>query len=64
MTYFRACEHYHRLRGLNDRVRNGNECDPADVVTGKPACGRCPRRTPRDRSEWQAESPPKGARPL
>ena len=35
MTYFRAGGHYHRPQELNDRVRNGNECDPLSKVTGK-----------------------------
>ena len=35
MTYFRAVEHYHRPCELNDRVRNGNECILAGIVTGK-----------------------------
>jgi hypothetical protein len=46
MTYFRACGHYHRPRELNDRVRNGNECDLAGVVTGKSVYAWCPRRRP------------------
>ena len=46
MTYFRACGHYHRPRELNDRVRNGNECDLAGVVTGKSAGRRCPTSEP------------------
>lgn len=35
ITYFRTGRHYHRLQGLNCRVRNGNECGPPDMVTGK-----------------------------
>jgi hypothetical protein len=35
MTYFRTFRHYHRLKGLNGRVRNGNECFPPEKVTGK-----------------------------
>ncbi len=32
--------HYHGPGGLNGRVRNGNGCDPAGMVAGKPAGGR------------------------
>src|SRR5271155_4783218 len=32
--------HYHRPGGLNGRVRNGNGCDPASMVTGKVTGGR------------------------
>lgn len=46
MTYFRACKHYHRPCELNDRVRNGNECDLAGLVTGKSALRRCPTAKP------------------
>ncbi len=35
ITYFRAVEHYHRPCELNDRVRNGNVCCLAGIVTGK-----------------------------
>ena len=35
ITYFRTFRHYHRLKGLNGRVRNGNECFPLGKVTGK-----------------------------
>ena len=31
--------HYHGPGGLNGRVRNGNGCDPAGMVAGKPAGG-------------------------
>ena len=58
ITYFRACEHYHRPCELNDRVRNGNECDLAGLVTGKPACGRCPASQAVDRSVWHAGPKP------
>jgi hypothetical protein len=34
ITYFRTCGHYHRPEELNDRVRNGNECDLPGKVTG------------------------------
>ena len=32
--------HYHRLRKLNYRVRNGNGCGLSDMVTGKSPTGR------------------------
>ena len=34
-----APKHYHGPGGLNGRVRNGNGCDPAGMVAGKPAGG-------------------------
>ena len=34
ITCFRTLRHYHRLWKLNGRVRNGNECDLPDMVTG------------------------------
>jgi hypothetical protein len=38
--------HYHRLRKLNGRVRNGNGCDLSDNVTGRSAAGLfAPRRS-------------------
>ena len=33
-TYFRAVLHYHRLRELNLRVRNGNGCFLTHIITG------------------------------
>ena len=36
--------HYHRPGGLNGRVRNGNGCDPAGMVAGKPAWRRSGRQ--------------------
>ena len=39
ITCFRAGRHYHRPEELNDRVRNGNECDLRGIVTGKFASG-------------------------
>ena len=46
ITYFRTCGHYHRPCELNDRVRNGNECDLAGKVTGNSAKAWCPRLKP------------------
>ena len=46
ITYFRTCGHYHRPEELNDRVRNGNECDLAGLVTGKSTASRCPDSLP------------------
>ena len=34
-TYFRTCRHYHRLKELNYRVRDGNGCFLFNMVTGK-----------------------------
>ena len=34
MTYFHACQHYHRPQELNGRVRNGNVCFLMRMVTG------------------------------
>ena len=55
MTYFRTCGHYHRPCELNDRVRNGNACDLAGLVTGNSTDERCPASPIADRSVWHAE---------